>query len=126
MTLFNSLAFWWILGFQMLFFYYGWSDKNYIPLLSWFLDMEFLIFPSSGEFWYDNILRTESIIDFWNNSFSYLLPDVTAVLCELELTIEKVKISTTPDGKVMDLFFVTDTRFCSFDIFFSRSAKIFF
>lgn len=67
-----------------------------------------------------------SIIDFWNNSFSYLLPDVTAVLCELELTIEKVKISTTPDGKVMDLFFVTDTRFCSFDIFFSRSAKIFF
>ncbi|KAH9671179.1 ACT domain-containing protein ACR10 [Citrus sinensis] len=36
--------------------------------------------------------------------------DVTAVLCELELTIEKVKISTTPDGKVMDLFFVTDTR----------------
>lgn len=67
-----------------------------------------------------------SIIDFWNNSFSYLLPDVTAVLCELELTIEKVKISTTPDGKVMDLFFVTDTRFFSFDIFFSRSAKIFF
>ncbi|KAK2654927.1 hypothetical protein Ddye_007979 [Dipteronia dyeriana] len=39
-----------------------------------------------------------------------LLHDVTWVLCELELTIKKVKVSTTPDGKVMDLFFVTDTR----------------
>ncbi|KAM7526169.1 hypothetical protein LguiA_016071 [Lonicera macranthoides] len=39
-----------------------------------------------------------------------LLHDVTEVLCELELTIKKVKVSTTPDGRVMDLFFVTDTR----------------
>ncbi|KAK7337112.1 hypothetical protein VNO77_17671 [Canavalia gladiata] len=39
-----------------------------------------------------------------------LLHDVTEVLCELELTIKKVKVSTTPDGKVVDLFFVTDTR----------------
>ncbi|KAF7818674.1 ACT domain-containing protein ACR10-like [Senna tora] len=39
-----------------------------------------------------------------------LLHDVTEVLCELELTIKKVKVSTTPDGKVMDLFFITDTR----------------
>ncbi|XP_009762913.1 ACT domain-containing protein ACR10 [Nicotiana tabacum] len=39
-----------------------------------------------------------------------LLHDVTAVLCDLELTIKKVKVSTTPDGKVMDLFFITDTR----------------
>ncbi|XP_031278818.1 ACT domain-containing protein ACR10 isoform X2 [Pistacia vera] len=39
-----------------------------------------------------------------------LLHDVTRVLCELELTIKKVKVSTTPDGRVMDLFFVTDTR----------------
>ncbi|KAG8648585.1 ACT domain-containing protein ACR10 isoform X2 [Manihot esculenta] len=36
--------------------------------------------------------------------------DVTEVLCELELTIKKVKVSTTPDGRVIDLFFVTDTR----------------
>lgn len=40
-------------------------------------------------------------------------PDVTSVLCELELIIKRVKVSTTPDGKVMDLFFVTDTRFYS-------------
>ncbi|XP_014511073.1 ACT domain-containing protein ACR10 isoform X1 [Vigna radiata var. radiata] len=38
------------------------------------------------------------------------LSHVTEVLCELELTIKKVKVSTTPDGKVMDLFFITDTR----------------
>ncbi|KAF5750426.1 hypothetical protein HS088_TW03G00762 [Tripterygium wilfordii] len=39
-----------------------------------------------------------------------LLHDVTVALCELELTIGKVKVSTTPDGRVMDLFFVTDNR----------------
>lgn len=39
-----------------------------------------------------------------------ILADVTEVLCELELTIKRVKVSTTPDGKVMDLFFVTDAR----------------
>ncbi|PKA48453.1 hypothetical protein AXF42_Ash019909 [Apostasia shenzhenica] len=39
-----------------------------------------------------------------------LLHDVTQVLCELELTIRRVKVSTTPDGRVMDLFFITDTR----------------
>ncbi|KAI3908355.1 hypothetical protein MKX01_027377 [Papaver californicum] len=32
------------------------------------------------------------------------------VLCELELVIKRVKISTTPDRSVMDLFFITDTR----------------
>lgn len=40
-----------------------------------------------------------------------MLADVTEVLYKLEINIEKVKISTTPDGKVMDLFFVTDTRY---------------
>lgn len=39
-----------------------------------------------------------------------LLHDVTEVLCELELIIHKVKVSTTPDGRVVDLFFITDTR----------------
>lgn len=39
-----------------------------------------------------------------------LLHDVTEVLCELELIIRRVKVSTTPDGKVMDLFFITDSR----------------
>lgn len=39
-----------------------------------------------------------------------LLHDVTVVLCDLELVIKRVKVSTTPDGRVMDLFFITDTR----------------
>ncbi|PIA34317.1 hypothetical protein AQUCO_03800126v1 [Aquilegia coerulea] len=39
-----------------------------------------------------------------------LLHDVTQVLCELELIIKRVKVSTTPDGTVVDLFFITDTR----------------
>lgn len=66
-------------------------------------------------------LATESWLQslFISVTFSFILKvskfeiitDVTEVLCELELTIKKVKVSTTPDGRVMDLFFVTDTRF---------------
>ncbi|KAF7044683.1 hypothetical protein CFC21_053879 [Triticum aestivum] len=39
-----------------------------------------------------------------------LLHHVTRVLCEMELTIMRVKVSTTPDGRVMDLCFITDGR----------------
>ncbi|KAH9661329.1 ACT domain-containing protein ACR9 [Citrus sinensis] len=39
-----------------------------------------------------------------------LLHDVTQVLCELELSIQRVKVTTTPDGRVLDLFFITDNR----------------
>ncbi|KAL5581050.1 hypothetical protein UlMin_013492 [Ulmus minor] len=39
-----------------------------------------------------------------------LLHDVTQVLSELELSIQKVKVTTTPDDRVLDLFFVTDNR----------------
>lgn len=34
--------------------------------------------------------------------------DVTHVLSELELSIQRVKVTTTPDGRVLDLFFITD------------------
>ncbi|XP_076905979.1 ACT domain-containing protein ACR9-like [Bidens hawaiensis] len=37
-----------------------------------------------------------------------LIHDVTEVLCELDLSIQRVKVTTTPDGKVLDLFFITD------------------
>nr|XP_043632499.1 ACT domain-containing protein ACR9-like isoform X2 [Erigeron canadensis] len=37
-----------------------------------------------------------------------LIHDVTKVLCKLELTIQRLKVMTTPDGKVLDLFFITD------------------
>ncbi|KAL5801808.1 hypothetical protein ACOSQ3_033440 [Xanthoceras sorbifolium] len=51
------------------------------------------------------------LLKFWcSQDRKGLLHDVTEVLCELELTIKRVKVSTTPDGRIMDLFFVTDTR----------------
>ncbi|KAK1421278.1 hypothetical protein QVD17_23479 [Tagetes erecta] len=37
-----------------------------------------------------------------------LIHDVTKVLCELDLSIQRVKVTTTPDGKVLDLFLITD------------------
>ncbi|XP_076890229.1 ACT domain-containing protein ACR9-like [Bidens hawaiensis] len=37
-----------------------------------------------------------------------LIHDVTKVLCELELTIQGLKVMTTPEGKVLDLVFITD------------------
>ncbi|KAG8084575.1 hypothetical protein GUJ93_ZPchr0010g8026 [Zizania palustris] len=37
-----------------------------------------------------------------------LLHDVTHILSELELIIHRVKVSTTPDDRVIDLFFITD------------------
>ncbi|KAJ4830403.1 ACT domain-containing protein acr9 [Turnera subulata] len=39
-----------------------------------------------------------------------LLHDVTEVLQELEYTIQRVKVMTTPDGRVVDLFLITDGR----------------
>ncbi|XP_042016956.1 ACT domain-containing protein ACR10-like isoform X1 [Salvia splendens] len=51
------------------------------------------------------------LLKFWcSYDRKGLLHDVTEVLCELELTIKRVKVYTAPDGRVMDLFFVTDTR----------------
>ncbi|CDO99796.1 unnamed protein product [Coffea canephora] len=51
------------------------------------------------------------LLKFWcSYDRKGLLHDVTQVLCELELTIKRVKVSIAPDGGVMDLFFVTDTR----------------
>lgn len=38
-----------------------------------------------------------------------LLHDVTKSLCQLELTIQRVKVMTNPDGKVLNLFFITDS-----------------
>ncbi|TVU18270.1 hypothetical protein EJB05_34359 [Eragrostis curvula] len=37
-----------------------------------------------------------------------LLHDATRILSDLELIIHRVKVCTTPDGKVVDLFFITD------------------
>jgi UTP:GlnB (protein PII) uridylyltransferase len=37
-----------------------------------------------------------------------LVSDVTHILSDLELLIQRVKVSTTPDGRVVNLFFITD------------------
>ncbi|KAK4790047.1 hypothetical protein SAY86_017351 [Trapa natans] len=51
------------------------------------------------------------LLKFWcSYDRKGLLHAVSEVLCELELTIKRVKVSTTPDGSVLDLFFITDTR----------------
>ncbi|KAI3822531.1 hypothetical protein L1987_10122 [Smallanthus sonchifolius] len=50
------------------------------------------------------------LLKFCGHDRQGLLHDVTRVLCELELIIQRVKVSTTPDGMVMDLFFITDAR----------------
>ncbi|CAL9078446.1 unnamed protein product [Musa textilis] len=50
------------------------------------------------------------LLKFSSSDRMGLLHDVTQVLSELELTIRRVKVSTTPDGRVMDLFFISDTR----------------
>lgn len=50
------------------------------------------------------------LLKFCCNDRVGLLHDVTRVLCEMELTIRKVKVSNTQDGRVMDLFFITDAR----------------
>ncbi|KAG5237796.1 ACT domain-containing protein [Salix suchowensis] len=51
------------------------------------------------------------LLKFWcSYDREGLLHDVTEVLWELELTIKRVKVSTAPDGRVLDLFFITDNR----------------
>ncbi|KAL2345095.1 hypothetical protein Fmac_006380 [Flemingia macrophylla] len=72
-------------------------------------------FSASGISYYRSDLQPPKPPSFFLLKFSCddrqgLLHDVTEVLCELELTINKVKVSTTPDGKVVDLFIITDTR----------------
>ncbi|KAI7732585.1 hypothetical protein M8C21_024191 [Ambrosia artemisiifolia] len=48
------------------------------------------------------------LLTFCSTDRKGLLNDVTRVLCELELMIQRVKVTTTPDGRVVDLFFITD------------------
>ncbi|CAN1174297.1 ACT domain-containing protein ACR10 [Linum perenne] len=73
-------------------------------------------FSTSGIYYYrpENQPSTPPnvfLLKFWCScDRKGLLHDVTEVLCELELAIKTVKVSTAPDGRVMDLFFVTDAR----------------
>ncbi|KAK4579105.1 hypothetical protein RGQ29_028968 [Quercus rubra] len=48
------------------------------------------------------------LLKFWCLDQKGSLHDVTRVLCELDLSIQRVKVMPTPDGRVLDLFFITD------------------
>ncbi|KAJ4903917.1 ACT domain-containing protein ACR9 [Raphanus sativus] len=48
------------------------------------------------------------LLKFFCRDRKGLLHDVTKVLTELEFTIQRVKVTTTPDGRVLDMFFITD------------------
>ncbi|TQE06823.1 hypothetical protein C1H46_007540 [Malus baccata] len=48
------------------------------------------------------------LLKFWCHNQRGSLHDVTKVLCELEIVIQRVKVMPTPDGRVLDLFFITD------------------
>lgn len=44
---------------------------------------------------------------FWHCFFPVLV-DINEILCNLELIIQRVKAMPTPDGRVLDMFFITD------------------
>ncbi|KAM5562958.1 hypothetical protein ABKV19_017912 [Rosa sericea] len=48
------------------------------------------------------------LLKFWCFDQRGSLHDVTKVLCELEMLIQRVKVMPTPDGRVLDLFFIMD------------------
>ncbi|KAG2670198.1 hypothetical protein I3760_14G073200 [Carya illinoinensis] len=72
------------------------------------------ISPSCSPSFYFNQPSTHSmspvvyLLKFFCLDQNGLLHDVTHVLSELELSIQRVKVTTTPDGRVLDLFFITD------------------
>lgn len=47
-------------------------------------------------------------IIFFNTIFSFNFVDINEILCNLQLTIQRVKVMPTPDGRALDLFFITD------------------
>lgn len=61
---------------------------------------------------YDNVLMKLQFMAFFS--------DVTQVICRLELTIQRVKVTTTPDDHVLDLFFITDNMWVILFRYFSR------
>ncbi|GAB2235049.1 hypothetical protein Droror1_Dr00004327 [Drosera rotundifolia] len=67
--------------------------------------------PCPMPFFYDPPMKKPShlyLLKFCCLDRRGLLHDVTQVLVVLELKIESVKVTTTPDGRVLDLFFIRD------------------
>ncbi|VVB04672.1 unnamed protein product [Arabis nemorensis] len=70
--------------------------------------------PSCSTYFVFNLMSscpastTVYLFKFFCSDRKGLLHDVTKVLTELELSIQTVKVTTTPDGRVLDLFFIID------------------
>lgn len=48
------------------------------------------------------------LLKVWIIDQKGLLHDINEILCNLQLTIQRVKVMPTPDGRALDLFFITD------------------
>ncbi|MED6147465.1 hypothetical protein PIB30_044283 [Stylosanthes scabra] len=48
------------------------------------------------------------LLKVWCIDQKGLLHDINEILCNLELLIQRVKIMPTPDGRALDMFFITD------------------
>ncbi|XP_057436425.1 ACT domain-containing protein ACR9 [Lotus japonicus] len=48
------------------------------------------------------------VLKVWCIDQKGLLHDINEILCNLQLIIQRVKAMPTPDGRVLDLFFITD------------------
>ncbi|WVZ08117.1 hypothetical protein V8G54_021463 [Vigna mungo] len=48
------------------------------------------------------------LLKVWCLDQKGLLHDINEILCNLELIIQRVKAMPTPDGRVLDMFFITD------------------
>ncbi|KAJ1443156.1 putative ACT domain-containing protein ACR9 [Sesbania bispinosa] len=48
------------------------------------------------------------LLKVWCVDKKGLLHDINEILCNLQLSIQRVKVMPTPDGRALDLFFITD------------------
>ena len=56
-----------------------------------------------------NVLSKKVEVSFEKSRIEKLQKEIeTHILSDLKLIIHRVKVSTTPDGRVVDLFFITD------------------
>lgn len=91
--------------------YYVFVDSTSTVKAIWWsrLSLGFFLHCFSLYSYAEKKIRNTFEIILWLK-LEHVCVDVTQVLCELELTIRRVKVSTTPDGRVVDLFFITDNK----------------
>lgn len=70
--------------------------------------------------------RTDSppkLLRGYSSSWGFIIADVAQKLWELEFTIHKVKVSTTPEEKSINFFFISDSRYVEPPTIFSPSFE---